>query len=181
MKQAVKLHLLISDEEIKAKVAELAARISQDYRDRSLVVVGVLKGAWVFMADLVRSLGIPVECDFLAVSSYGSGTESSGVLKILSDLSVPVEGKDVLVVEDIVDTGITLNYIKGLLELRHPRSLKICALLDKPARHRTHVQIDYLGFTIPNRFVVGYGLDYDEQFRNLPYIGYIEFPGAGTL
>lgn len=176
MRRVVKLHPLISADEIRAKVTELAARISHDYRDRSLVVVGVLKGAWVFMADLVRSLEIPVECDFLAVSSYGSETESSGVVKILSDLSVSVEGKDVLLVEDIVDTGITLSYIKGLLELRHPRSLKICALLDKPARHRTDVQIDYLGFTIPNRFVVGYGIDYDERFRNLPYIGYIEFP-----
>jgi hypoxanthine phosphoribosyltransferase len=175
MARTVKVHPLISADEIRAKVATLATRVSCDYQDRPLVVIGVLKGAWVFMADLVRALKIPMECDFLAVSSYGSETESSGVVKILSDLSVSIEGKDVLLVEDIVDTGITLNYIKGLLELRRPHSLKICALLDKPARHRTDVQIDYLGFTIPNKFVIGYGIDYDERFRNLPYIGYIEF------
>jgi len=170
----VKVVPLISQREINKKVKELADRISKDYKGE-ILVIGILKGAWVFMADLVRRLRIPVRCDFLTLSSYGSSTQTSGVVKIVSDLTISIKGRDVLIVEDIVDTGITLNYIKELLRLREPSSLKICALLDKPARHRTEIEIDYLGFTVPDKFVVGYGIDYDERFRNLPYIGYIEF------
>jgi hypoxanthine phosphoribosyltransferase len=171
----VKVHPLISKEEIEKKISQLAEKISSDYENKDLVLVCVLKGAWMFMADLVRKLTIPVKCDFLGVSSYGSGTESSGVVRILSDLTISVEGKDILIIEDIVDTGLTLKYLKDFLIQRKPKSVKICALLDKPARHKIEVNIDYLGFTIPNKFVVGYGIDYDERFRNLPYVGYIEF------
>ncbi|HID94641.1 MAG TPA: hypoxanthine phosphoribosyltransferase, partial [Candidatus Latescibacteria bacterium] len=137
---------LISEEEIRKRIEELAAKISEDYLNRELLVVGVLKGAWVFMADLVRRLTIPVKCDFLGVASYGSGSKSSGVVRIVSDLTSSVEGKDVLLVEDIVDTGLTLNFLKDTLWLRRPKSLKVCALLDKPARHIGEVHIDYLGF-----------------------------------
>ena len=173
--QNVKVYPLINKEEIEKKISELAEKISIDYKNKDLILVCILKGAWIFMADLVRKLTIPVKCDFLGVSSYGSGTESSGVVRILSDLTIQVENKHVLIVEDIIDTGLTLKYIKDLLLQRKPKSVKICALLDKPARHKIEVDIDYLGFTIPNKFVVGYGIDFDERFRNLPYIGYIEF------
>lgn len=175
MKKNLKLIPLISEEEIQNKIKELAAQISLDYKNREVVVVGILKGAWIFMADLIRRLSLPVACDFLTVSSYGSDTETSGLVQFVADLKTPIEGKDVLLIEDIVDTGVTLNYIRDLLLVRNPKSFRICSLLDKPERHRVEVKIDYLGFTVPNKFVVGYGIDYDEQFRNLPYIGYIEF------
>jgi hypoxanthine phosphoribosyltransferase len=175
MEKNLRVISLISEEEIQNKVQALARRISEDYQNHEIVAVGILKGAWVFLADLIRKLTLPVICDFLTVSSYGKGTETSGLVQIVTDLKTPIEGKDVLLVEDIIDTGITLNYIRDMLALRHPKSLKVCSLLDKPERHRVDVKIDYLGFTIPNKFVVGYGVDYNEQFRQLPYIGYIEF------
>ncbi len=175
MEKKVKLYKLISEEEIERKVTELGRKISEDYKGKTPLLVGVLKGAWVFLADLVRKISIPITCDFLQVSSYGTGTETTGVVKIVSDLTSPIEGKDVIIVEDIVDTGLTLQYLIEMLELRRPNSIKICALLDKPARHRVEIKIDYLGFKIPNKFVVGYGIDWAEKYRNLPYIGYIEF------
>jgi hypoxanthine phosphoribosyltransferase len=171
-----RLYPLLDEDIIKQKVRELARKISGDYAGRPLLLVGVLKGAWVFMADLVRAITIPVACDFLGVSSYGVSTETSGVVKIVVDLKHPVEGQHVLIVEDIVDTGLTLNFLVETLRLRHPRSVKVCALLDKPARHKVDVKIDYLGFTVPNQFLVGYGIDYAERYRNLAYIGYLEFP-----
>ncbi|MEO0086763.1 MAG: hypoxanthine phosphoribosyltransferase [candidate division WOR-3 bacterium] len=170
----IKVFKLIGEEDIKEKVKELADRISKDYCNKDLVLIGVLKGAFVFLADLIRNLTIPCCCDFIKVSSYGQGTETSGVVKIVADISTPIENKDVLLVEDIVDTGLTLKYLIDHLSLKKPKSLKICALLDKPEKHRLKISIDYLGFTIPNKFVVGYGIDYDEKFRYLPYIGYIE-------
>ncbi|MDI6703624.1 MAG: hypoxanthine phosphoribosyltransferase [bacterium] len=166
--------LLISKEDIQKRVQELAREISKDYRDKKPFVICILKGAWMFMADLVRELKVPVECDFLAVSSYGGETESSGVVKIMADLTRPIEGKDVLIVEDIVDTGLTLRYLKEILLSRAPKSLKICTLLDKPSRRQVKIKLDYVGFEVPDRFVVGYGLDCQEHFRNLPYIAYVE-------
>ena len=174
MKKNIRVIPLISERRIQRKVRFLARQISSEFKNSDLVCVGILKGAWIFMADLIRSLTLPVTCDFLTLASYGAGTETSGLVQIISDLKTPIEGRNVLVIEDIVDTGITLSYIHDLLLIRNPKKLKVCALLDKPARHRVDVKIDFLGFTIPNRFVVGYGVDYNEQFRNLPYIGYIK-------
>lgn len=170
----IKVFKLIEEEDIKNKVKELASKISKDYYNKDLILIGILKGAFVFLADLMRNLTIPCSCDFIKVSSYGSSTESSGIVKIVADISIPVENKDILLVEDIVDTGLTLKYLIDHLSLKRPKSIKICALLDKPERHKIEIPIDYLGFTIPNKFVVGYGIDYDEKFRYLPYIGYIE-------
>ncbi|MEO0073006.1 MAG: hypoxanthine phosphoribosyltransferase [candidate division WOR-3 bacterium] len=170
----IKLYPLLSEAEIQKKIKELGQQISQDYKDSSPLVIGVLKGAWVFMADLVRAITIPIRCDFLQVSSYGQATESSGVVKIITDLKSSITNEDVILVEDIVDTGLTLRYIIDYLSLRRPKSIKICALLDKPERHKLNIKIDYLGFTVPNKFVVGYGIDYQELYRNLPYIGYVE-------
>jgi len=171
---AIKVFPLIAKEEINKKVKELAEKISKDYQKKELVVIGILKGAFVFLADLIRNLKIPVFCDFITVSSYGKATESSGVVKIVADISFPIEDKDVLLVEDIVDTGLTLQYLINHLKAKKPKTIKICALLDKPERHKIEIPIDYLGFKVPNKFVVGYGIDYDERFRHLPYIGYIE-------
>jgi hypoxanthine phosphoribosyltransferase len=165
---------LIPENEIQSTVRELGRRISSEYEGRTLHVIGILKGAWMFMADLVRHLTVPVTTDFIAVASYGSCTESSGSITLVSDLRTSIEAKEVLLVEDIVDTGLCLQYLLKALARRNPKSLKTCVLLDKPERHTVDVSIDYLGTTVPDRFVVGYGLDYDEQFRNLPYIGYIE-------
>lgn len=170
----VKLFPLISEQEIQQRVKELAKEISADYAKRKPLLVGILKGAWVFMADLARYLTIPVNFDFLTVSSYGQSTQTSGIVKIVTDLKTPIIEKDVLLVEDILDTGLTLKYIIDNLQLRQPRSLKTCVLLDKPERHQVDIKIDYLGFTVPNKFVVGYGIDYNEDYRNLPYIAYIE-------
>jgi hypoxanthine phosphoribosyltransferase len=169
---------LISAEAIAARVAELGAQITADYaplsRAADVVVVGVLKGSVIFLADLVRQIAAPVYLEFIGISSYGDATVSSGVVQITQDLSRPIEGKHVIVVEDIVDTGHTVHYLLENLATRRPASIKLCALLHKPDRSEQEVKIDYLGFTIPNKFVVGYGLDVAQQFRNLPFIGYVQ-------
>jgi hypoxanthine phosphoribosyltransferase len=171
---------LISAAAIAARVAELGAQITADYaplsRSADVVVVGVLKGSVIFLADLVRQIAAPVYLEFIGISSYGDATVSSGVVQITQDLSRPVEGKHVIVVEDIVDTGHTVHYLLENLATRRPASIKLCALLHKPERSEREVKIDYLGFTIPNKFVVGYGLDVAQQFRNLPFIGYVQGP-----
>jgi hypoxanthine phosphoribosyltransferase len=164
--------VLVSEAEIAAKVAELGARIGADHGDRPLTLVSVLKGSLPFMADLMRAIPIPVRIDLMEVSSYGgTSTESSGLVRILKDLSASIEGEDVLIVEDIIDTGLTLNYLVRYLRGKNPRSLKICTLLDKPARRLVDIPVDYVGFTIPDQFVVGYGLDYSEFYRNLRFVG----------
>jgi hypoxanthine phosphoribosyltransferase len=167
---------LYSAEQIATRVRELGAQISRDYAGRNLVLVCVLKGSFVFASDLARSIDLPLRIDFLGVRSYGEGTESSGVVQITQDLSRPIEHEDVLLVEDIVDTGLTVAHLMNLLHTRAPASIKVCALLHKPSRARVAVAVDYLGFTIEDRFVVGYGLDYGERYRNLPYIGVVEPP-----
>jgi len=163
--------VLIEEEAVRARVAELGATLTEDYRGRDLLLVGVLKGAVFFMADLMRRIELPCEVDFMAISSYGDGVDSSGVVRILKDLDVSIEGRNVLVVEDIVDSGLTLSYLVRLLKARRPASIEICTLLAKPERTENEVACRYVGFEIPNRFVVGYGLDFAERFRNLPYIG----------
>ncbi|RKD27652.1 hypoxanthine phosphoribosyltransferase [Caminicella sporogenes DSM 14501] len=162
--------ILFNEEEIKEKVAELGKQISKDYENKDLVVVGVLKGANVFLSDLIRKISIPITIDFMAVSSYGFSTESSGVVKILKDLDFSIEGKNVLIVEDIVDTGLTLKYLYENLKSRKPKSIKICSLLDKHERRKVDIEVDYIGFEIPDAFIVGYGIDYAEKYRNLPFI-----------
>jgi hypoxanthine phosphoribosyltransferase len=168
--------ILITEERIAARVAELAAQISKDYNGKDLVLVGVLKGAVVFLADLVRQVTVPLVYDFVAIESYGPTTRSSGVVRILKDLDEPVESKHVLIVEDIVDTGLTLrvSYLRENIKSRAAASVKVCALLDKPARREVDLQIDYSGFVVPNKFVVGYGLDYNGRYRQLPYIGILK-------
>ncbi|MDQ3407439.1 MAG: hypoxanthine phosphoribosyltransferase [Chloroflexota bacterium] len=167
--------VLITGEQIEAKVGELGVQLSTDYAGHDLVLVSVLKGALPFMADLMRAMTIPVQVDLMEVSSYGgTATETSGLVRILKDLSSSIEGKDVLIVEDIIDTGLTLNYLLRYLRGKNPRSLRICALLDKPARRLVEIDIDYRGFTIPDQFVIGYGLDYGEFYRNLPFIGVLK-------
>jgi hypoxanthine phosphoribosyltransferase len=161
---------LVSQEDLERRVAELGAEISEDYRDRDLVLVGVLKGAVLFIADLMRHLTVPCELDFMAVSSYGSSTDSSGVVRILKDLEASIEGRDVLIVEDIIDSGLTLQYLLRNLRARGPRSLEVCALLTKPERRRVDLPTRYVGFEIPNRFAIGYGLDLDQRYRNLRYV-----------
>jgi hypoxanthine phosphoribosyltransferase len=169
--QAVQeLAALISREALAQRVAELGQQISADYGGKSLLVVGVLKGAWVFMADLVRQLRVPVRCDFVLLSSYGLGTQSRGEVTLRLDLTLPVQGQDVLIVEDLVDTGTTIPWLFRHLEQKQPASLRLCALLDKPTRRRVPVTIDYLGFTIPDHFVVGYGIDAAERYRELDHI-----------
>ena len=163
--------VLITEEQLAAKVAEMGAQISKDYQGRKLIILGVLKGSVVFMSDLIRSITVPVEMDFMAVSSYGAGVKTSGVVKILKDLDRLIAGYDVLVVEDILDSGMTLSYLTELLRERDPASIRIATLLDKPDRRKVHIKPDYVGFTIPDEFVVGYGLDYAELYRNLPYVG----------
>ena len=163
--------ILISEEQLAAKVAELGAAISWDYEGKKLMILGVLKGSVVFMADLLRHITIPVEMDFMAVSSYGAGVKTTGVVKILKDLDRLIEGYHVLVVEDILDSGMTLSYLTELLRARGPASVRIATLLDKPERRKVDIAPDYVGFTVPDEFVVGYGLDYAELYRNLPYVG----------
>ena len=163
--------VLITEEQLAAKVAEMGAQISKDYQGRKLIILGVLKGSVVFMSDLIRSITVPVEMDFMAVSSYGAGVKTSGVVKILKDLDRLIAGYDVLVVEDILDSGMTLSYLTELLRDRNPASIRIATLLDKPDRRKVDIKPDYVGFTIPDEFVVGYGLDYAELYRNLPYVG----------
>lgn len=169
---------LISADKIAARVAELGAQITRDYAARAetadIVVVGVLKGSVIFMADLIRHIGAPIYVDFIGISSYGDATVSSGVVQITQDLSRPIEGKHVIVIEDIVDTGHTVHYLLENLATRRPASLALASLLHKPERSEREVKIDYLGFTIPNKFVVGYGLDVAQQYRNLPFIGYVQ-------
>ena len=165
---------MLSKEQIAARVHELGAQISKDYAGHNLVLVCVLKGSFVFAADLARAIDLPLRIDFLGTRSYGEDTESSGVVQITQDLSKPIDHEDVILVEDIVDTGLTVAYVIDLLRTRNPKSVKVCALLHKPARARISVKIDYLGFTIEDRFVVGYGLDFAERHRNLPYIGVVE-------
>jgi hypoxanthine phosphoribosyltransferase len=163
--------VLIEEQALHARVAELGEEISADYAGRDLLLVGVLKGAVFFMADLMRALTIPCEVDFMAISSYGAASDSSGVVRILKDLDIPLAGRDVLVVEDIIDSGLTLSYLMRTLRAREPASLEVCALMTKPARREIDVPVRYVGFEIPNRFVIGYGLDYAERYRNLPYVG----------
>lgn len=163
--------VLITEEELREAAKKLGAQISRDYAGRKLKVISVLKGSVVFLADLVRAIDIPLELDFMAVSSYGAGVKTSGVVRIIKDLDKPIEGYDILIVEDILDSGMTLSYLVEMLKDRGPASLKIATLLDKPERRQTSVKSDYVGFVIPDEFVVGYGLDYDEKYRNLPYVG----------
>ncbi len=165
---------LFSEEEIEQKVIELGRQISSDYAGKNLLVLCVLKGAFIFMSDLVKRLEIPLEIDFMAVSSYGSATQSSGVVKILKDLDAPVEGRDILIVEDIIDSGLTLSYLIDVLERRNAHSVKVVTLFDKPHRRTVGLEADYRGFLIPDAFIVGYGLDYDEKYRNLPYVGVLK-------
>jgi hypoxanthine phosphoribosyltransferase len=163
--------ILIDEETLHGRIVELGAQISDDYRGEDLLLIGVLKGAIFFMADLMRSIDIPCEVDFMAISSYGAGIDSSGVVRILKDLDVSIEGRNVLVVEDIIDSGLTLSYLLRNLEAREPASLEVCALLTKPERRENDVVCRYVGFEIPNRFVIGYGLDFAERYRNLPFVG----------
>jgi hypoxanthine phosphoribosyltransferase len=162
--------ILIDEETLAARVAELGAEVSADYQGRDLLLIGVLKGAVFFMADLMRHLTVPCEVDFMAISSYGDSTDSSGIVRILKDLDINIEGRHVLVVEDIIDSGLTLSYLMRNLESREPATLEVCALLTKPARREIDVPVRYVGFEIPNKFVVGYGLDFAERYRNLPYV-----------
>jgi hypoxanthine phosphoribosyltransferase len=162
--------VLVSTEELERRVGEIGTEISRDYEGRDLVMIGVLKGAVVFVGDLMRRLTVPCEIDFIAVSSYGSSTDSSGVVRILKDLEAPIEGRDVLIVEDIIDSGLTLQYLLRNLRARNPGSLEVCALLTKPERRRVELPIRYVGFEIPNRFVIGYGLDYAQRYRNLSFV-----------
>ena len=161
---------LVSAEDLERRVKELGAEISRDYKRRDLVMIGVLKGAVLFLGDLMRELTVPCEIDFMAVSSYGSSTDSSGVVRILKDLDATIEGRDVLLVEDIVDSGLTLHYLLKNLRARDPASLEVCALLTKPERRRIELPIRYVGFEIPNRFAIGYGLDHAQRYRNLRYV-----------
>jgi hypoxanthine phosphoribosyltransferase len=162
--------ILITETDLQKRVAELAADISADYEGREVVLVGILKGAFIFLSDLCRQLSVPVTFDFMAVSSYGSGTKSCGVVRIQKDLDTDITGKHVIIVEDIIDSGLTLNYLHKSLRARQPSSLEICALIRKPETDKVQLDAKYVGFSIPNEFVVGYGLDYAQQFRNLPYI-----------
>ncbi len=163
-----------TEEQLADKVKELGAKITEDYKGKNPLIIGVLKGSFVFMSDLVREINIPCNLDFMVASSYGSGTKTSGEVKIIMDAGQPVEGRDVLLVEDILDSGITLSNLSDILSMRGANSVKKCALLSKPARRKVDVEADYLGFDIEDEFVVGYGLDYDEKYRNLPYVGILK-------
>jgi hypoxanthine phosphoribosyltransferase len=166
--------ILLTPEQIATRVKELGAEITKDYQGKNLIVIGILKGALPFMADLIRQIKVPLRYDLMAVSSYGASTKSSGAVQILKDIETGLEGEDVLVVEDIIDTGLTLKYLLRNLQARHPASLKVCTLLDKPSRREVEITPEYNGFVIPDRFVVGYGLDYAERFRELPLIGVLK-------
>ncbi|MCI8727635.1 MAG: hypoxanthine phosphoribosyltransferase [Hungatella sp.] len=170
-----KIRVLIPEEDVNRKISEIAALISRDYAGKALHLICILKGGVFFTCELAKRLTVPVSLDFMSVSSYGSGTQSSGVVKIIKDLDEPLEGKDVLIVEDIIDSGRTLAYLMEILEKRGPKSIRLCTLLDKPERRvKKQVKVDYTCFGIPDEFVVGYGLDYDQKYRNLPYIGVVE-------
>lgn len=166
--------VLISEEELQKKVKELGEEISKDYQGRNLLMVSILKGSVIFMSDLMRSISVYCGIDFMCVSSYGKGMKTSGAVKIIKDLDIPLEGYDILIVEDILDSGVTLNYLMGLLLSRNPNSIRICTLLDKPCRRQVEVKPEYVGFEVPDEFVVGYGLDYIEKYRNLPFIGVLK-------
>lgn len=170
--------ILVQADALQRRVSELGAEISRDYAGRDLLLVCVLKGAVFFLSDLMRQIDVPCEVDFMAVASYGSSTDSSGVVRILKDLDAAIEGRDVLIVEDIVDSGLTLNYLLRNLSARGPASLEVCALLTKPDRRQVDLTARYVGFEIPNRFAIGYGLDHAERFRNLPYVAALDEPGA---
>lgn len=165
---------LISQKEIETKVIELAKKIEMDYKNQEVLIVGVLKGAFVFVSDLVRNINLDLSLDFIAVSSYGMSTESSGVVKINKDIEMDLTGKNVIIVEDIIDTGLTLKYIKEYLSGKNAKSVRICTLLDKPSRRKCNVDVDYVGFEIEDLFIVGYGIDCKEKYRNLPYIAYVQ-------
>jgi hypoxanthine phosphoribosyltransferase len=169
-----RMNVLFSAEAIAQRIREMGHDITRDYKGKELLVVGILKGSFVFMSDLVRAIDLPLRVDFLGLSSYGNDTETSGVVKITSDLGSPIEGKHLLIVEDIIDTGLTMHYLLDFLRTRNPASIQICALLEKPENARTRIDIAYRGFVIPNQFVVGYGLDAAGLYRNLPYIGVVE-------
>lgn len=166
--------ILVSEDEIRVKVAELGEKITHDYRGKNLLLLGTLKGAVPFIADLARAIALPVEIDYMAISSYGNSTQSSGVVRILKDLEGPIDQKHVLIVEDIVDSGLTLHYLMDVLQQRRPLSLRVCTLLDKKRERARAAQLDYIGFQIPDQFVVGYGLDYAQHYRNLPYVGILK-------
>ena len=168
-------HILVTEEQLKAKVHELGAQITRDYAGRDLLLVSILKGSVVFMADLMRAIQMPCSIDFMVVSSYGgANTTSTGLVKIVKDLDQDLSGKDLLIVEDILDTGITLSHLVPMLKLRNPASVRLCTILSKPSRRKADIEPDYLGFEVPDEFVVGYGLDYDENYRNLPYVGVLK-------
>ena len=166
--------VLFTESQLNERIRELGEQITRDYEGKSLIVVGILKGSNIFTSDLVRKINIPLKMDFMAVSSYGNATESTGVVKILKDLDRDIEGEHVLIVEDIVDSGLTLRYLKDILLTRNPASVKICTLLDKPARRKENIKPDYLGYEVPDEFIVGYGIDYAEYYRNLPYVGVLK-------
>ncbi|EGG91348.1 hypoxanthine phosphoribosyltransferase [Lachnospiraceae oral taxon 107 str. F0167] len=170
-----KINVMITEEEISKRILEVADRINKDYEGRELILICVLKGGVMFMCDLAKRLNLDVRLDFMSVSSYGAETKSSGVVKIIKDLDNSIEGRDVLIVEDIIDSGNTLAYLLDILEKRGPKSIKLCTLLDKPSRREKDVVVDYVCFEIEDKFVLGYGLDYDQRYRNLPYIGVMEF------
>ena len=166
--------ILLDDETIQKRVKELADQISEDYKDEKVMFIGILKGSIAFMADLMKAMSIDIQIDFMAVSSYGASTKSTGVVRILKDLDADIKDKNILIIEDIIDTGTTLKYLMGYLQSRGPKSIKICSLLDKPDRRKADIKADYIGFNIPDEFVVGYGLDYAEWCRGLPYIGILK-------
>ncbi len=166
--------VMITQDEILAKAREIGASITEEYRGRQVVLVGILRGAVLWMADIMKNVDLDITIDFMAVSSYGAATRTSGVVRINKDLETDIDGKDVIIIEDIVDSGVTLNYLKGYFESRGANSVRVCALLDKPAGRRIDIDVDYIGFTVDDRFIVGYGLDYDQKYRNLPYITYLE-------
>jgi len=173
MKDIVK-EVLVTEEEIQSKVKELGERITKDYKGKNLMLVGILKGAVMFLSDLAKNIQLPLQMDFMAVSSYGSSTKSTGVVRIIKDLEFSVEDKDILIVEDIIDTGLTLSYLTDNLKKRGAKSVRIVTLLDKPERRKVNVPVDYVGFVIPDEFVIGYGIDYAEQYRNLPYVAALD-------
>ena len=166
--------ILLSEDQIRARIQELGQQLTAEYREKNPIFVGILKGVVVFFADMIRAIPIDCQIDFMAVSSYGGGTESSGKIQVKKDLSADIEDRHVVILEDILDTGLTLRHTVDYLMTKHPASLKICTLLDKPDRRKAEIQADYIGFTVPNLFVVGYGLDFDERYRNLPYIGVLK-------
>src|SRR5215210_7600101 len=174
MRDAAVGEILVQPDELARRVRQLGRQISEDYAGKELLLIGVLKGAVFFLSDLMRHIEVPCEVDFMAVASYGSSTDSSGVVRILKDLDAPLEGRDVLIVEDIVDSGLTLQYLMRTLEARKPRSLEVCALLTKPERRKIETNARYIGFEIPDKFAIGYGLDYAERYRNLPYVAALE-------